>query len=191
MAMDLGVCQLRNFSISFLSSLLSAESSHVQLDNRWILPWRGSCSVCTASPAALWVCDDCVASGRCSSAAASTASYKGLPGESIKSCCFYRNFQMLPGVTYISIEGERERRVSRSSAGCASPPLFSASPSILFAFVHCSTVFVLKCIHCSLLVLQFIRSQRCGYRQQDRASHGEFFQLFKTPVLLNRNKISE
>lgn len=33
MAMDLGVCQLRNFSISFLSSLLSAESSHVQLDN--------------------------------------------------------------------------------------------------------------------------------------------------------------
>lgn len=33
-AMDLGVCQLRNFSISFLSSLLSAESSHVKLDNR-------------------------------------------------------------------------------------------------------------------------------------------------------------
>lgn len=33
MAMDLGVCQLRNFSISFLSSLLSSESSHVQLDN--------------------------------------------------------------------------------------------------------------------------------------------------------------
>ncbi|XP_056245124.1 TSC22 domain family protein 1-like isoform X2 [Seriola aureovittata] len=32
-AMDLGVCQLRNFSISFLSSLLSAESSHVKLDN--------------------------------------------------------------------------------------------------------------------------------------------------------------
>lgn len=33
-AMDLGVCQLRNFSISFLSSLLSAESSHLKLDNR-------------------------------------------------------------------------------------------------------------------------------------------------------------
>lgn len=33
-AMDLGVCQLRNFSVSFLSSLLSAESSHVKLDNR-------------------------------------------------------------------------------------------------------------------------------------------------------------
>ncbi|XP_041857289.1 TSC22 domain family protein 1-like isoform X3 [Melanotaenia boesemani] len=32
-AMDLGVCQLRNFSISFLSSLLGAESSHVELDN--------------------------------------------------------------------------------------------------------------------------------------------------------------
>ncbi|KAF7649898.1 hypothetical protein LDENG_00134470 [Lucifuga dentata] len=32
-AMDLGVYQLRNFSISFLSSLLSAESSHVKLDN--------------------------------------------------------------------------------------------------------------------------------------------------------------
>ncbi|XP_053295518.1 TSC22 domain family protein 1 isoform X2 [Pleuronectes platessa] len=32
-AMDLGVCHLRDFSISFLSSLLSAESSHVQLDN--------------------------------------------------------------------------------------------------------------------------------------------------------------
>ncbi|XP_028992248.1 TSC22 domain family protein 1 isoform X2 [Betta splendens] len=32
-AMDLGVCQLRNFSISFLSSLLSAESSPVRLDN--------------------------------------------------------------------------------------------------------------------------------------------------------------
>nr|XP_054603106.1 TSC22 domain family protein 1 isoform X2 [Nothobranchius furzeri] len=32
-AMDLGVCQLRNVSISFLSSLLSAESSRVQLDN--------------------------------------------------------------------------------------------------------------------------------------------------------------
>ncbi|XP_016895539.1 TSC22 domain family protein 1-like isoform X4 [Cynoglossus semilaevis] len=31
-AMDLGVCQLRNFSISFLSSLLSTESSHVKLD---------------------------------------------------------------------------------------------------------------------------------------------------------------
>lgn len=34
-AMDLGVCQLRNFSISFLSSLLSAESSHLKLDNRY------------------------------------------------------------------------------------------------------------------------------------------------------------
>ncbi|XP_034550330.1 TSC22 domain family protein 1-like isoform X3 [Notolabrus celidotus] len=32
-AMDLGVCQLRNFSISFLSSLLSAESPQVKLDN--------------------------------------------------------------------------------------------------------------------------------------------------------------
>lgn len=32
-AMDLGVCQLRNISISFLSSLLSAESLPVQLDN--------------------------------------------------------------------------------------------------------------------------------------------------------------
>lgn len=33
MAVDLGVCQLRNFSISFLSSLLSAESSQLKLDN--------------------------------------------------------------------------------------------------------------------------------------------------------------
>ncbi|KPP78459.1 TSC22 domain family protein 1-like [Scleropages formosus] len=32
-AMDLGVCQLRNFSISFLSSLLATESSPVRLDN--------------------------------------------------------------------------------------------------------------------------------------------------------------
>ncbi|MED6250493.1 hypothetical protein AMECASPLE_026618 [Ameca splendens] len=32
-AMDLGVCQLRNFSISFLSSLLSAESSQLKLDS--------------------------------------------------------------------------------------------------------------------------------------------------------------
>ncbi|KAJ8253367.1 hypothetical protein GJAV_G00212140 [Gymnothorax javanicus] len=32
-AMDLGVCQLRNFSISFLSSLLGTESSAVKLDN--------------------------------------------------------------------------------------------------------------------------------------------------------------
>ncbi|XP_060732418.1 TSC22 domain family protein 1 isoform X3 [Tachysurus vachellii] len=32
-AMDLGVCQLRNFSISFLSSLLGAETSSVKLDN--------------------------------------------------------------------------------------------------------------------------------------------------------------
>ncbi|XP_066562742.1 TSC22 domain family protein 1 isoform X2 [Amia ocellicauda] len=32
-AMDLGVCQLRNFSISFLSSLLGTESSSVRLDN--------------------------------------------------------------------------------------------------------------------------------------------------------------
>ncbi|KAG9349530.1 hypothetical protein AGOR_G00063060 [Albula goreensis] len=32
-AMDLGVCQLRNFSISFLSSLLGTESSPVRLDN--------------------------------------------------------------------------------------------------------------------------------------------------------------
>ncbi|XP_056282138.1 TSC22 domain family protein 1-like isoform X2 [Pseudoliparis swirei] len=31
-AVDLGVCHLRNFSISFLSSLLEAESSHVKLD---------------------------------------------------------------------------------------------------------------------------------------------------------------
>ncbi|XP_028846610.1 TSC22 domain family protein 1 isoform X2 [Denticeps clupeoides] len=31
-AMDLGVCQLRNFSISFLSSLLGTESSSVRLD---------------------------------------------------------------------------------------------------------------------------------------------------------------
>lgn len=37
-AMDLGVCQLRNFSISFLSSLLGAESSHVRLENRYIIP---------------------------------------------------------------------------------------------------------------------------------------------------------
>ncbi|KAM8856963.1 TSC22 domain family protein 1 isoform X2 [Synchiropus splendidus] len=33
LAMDLGVCQLRNVSISFLSSLLSADSSHLQLDS--------------------------------------------------------------------------------------------------------------------------------------------------------------
>ncbi|XP_066542536.1 TSC22 domain family protein 1 isoform X3 [Hoplias malabaricus] len=32
-AMDLGVCQLRNFSISFLSSLLGTETSSVRLDN--------------------------------------------------------------------------------------------------------------------------------------------------------------
>ncbi|KAJ8407362.1 hypothetical protein AAFF_G00279360 [Aldrovandia affinis] len=32
-AMDLGVCQLRHFSISFLSSLLGTESSPVNLDN--------------------------------------------------------------------------------------------------------------------------------------------------------------
>ncbi|KAJ8282557.1 hypothetical protein COCON_G00050760 [Conger conger] len=32
-AMDLGVCQLRHFSISFLSSLLGTESSPVSLDN--------------------------------------------------------------------------------------------------------------------------------------------------------------
>ncbi|XP_060910118.1 TSC22 domain family protein 1 isoform X2 [Labrus mixtus] len=32
MAMDIGVCQLRNLSISFLSSLLSSESSLVNLD---------------------------------------------------------------------------------------------------------------------------------------------------------------
>uniref|UniRef100_A0A3B5M6H8 TSC22 domain family protein 1 n=1 Tax=Xiphophorus couchianus TaxID=32473 RepID=A0A3B5M6H8_9TELE len=32
-AMDLGVCQLRNFSISFLSSLLSADSSPLKLDS--------------------------------------------------------------------------------------------------------------------------------------------------------------
>ncbi|KAJ8255850.1 hypothetical protein COCON_G00197140 [Conger conger] len=32
-AMDLRVCQLRNFSISFLSSLLGTESSPVRLDN--------------------------------------------------------------------------------------------------------------------------------------------------------------
>ncbi|KAK7168713.1 hypothetical protein R3I93_004882 [Phoxinus phoxinus] len=31
--MDLGVCQLRNFSISFLSSLLGTETSSVKLDN--------------------------------------------------------------------------------------------------------------------------------------------------------------
>lgn len=36
-AMDVGVCQLRSFSISFLSSVLGAESSTpVSLDNRWI-----------------------------------------------------------------------------------------------------------------------------------------------------------
>lgn len=33
-AMDLGVCQLRNFSISFLSSVLGKESASVRLDNR-------------------------------------------------------------------------------------------------------------------------------------------------------------
>ncbi|XP_033867992.1 TSC22 domain family protein 1-like isoform X2 [Acipenser ruthenus] len=32
-AMDLGVCQLRHFSISFLSSLLSTDNSSVRLDN--------------------------------------------------------------------------------------------------------------------------------------------------------------
>ncbi|XP_051564468.1 TSC22 domain family protein 1-like isoform X3 [Myxocyprinus asiaticus] len=32
-AMDLGVCQLRHFSISFLSSLLGTETSSVKLDN--------------------------------------------------------------------------------------------------------------------------------------------------------------
>ncbi|XP_038132302.1 TSC22 domain family protein 1-like isoform X2 [Cyprinodon tularosa] len=31
-AMDLGVCQLRNFSMSFLSSLLSADGSQLKLD---------------------------------------------------------------------------------------------------------------------------------------------------------------
>lgn len=33
-AMDLGVCQLRNFSISFLSSVLGRESASVRVDNR-------------------------------------------------------------------------------------------------------------------------------------------------------------
>lgn len=33
-AMDLGVCQLRNFSISFLSSVLGKESASVRLDKR-------------------------------------------------------------------------------------------------------------------------------------------------------------
>ena len=33
-AMDLGVCQLRNFSISFLSSVLGKENSSVKVDNR-------------------------------------------------------------------------------------------------------------------------------------------------------------
>lgn len=33
-AMDLGVCQLRNFSISFLSSALGKESASVRVDNR-------------------------------------------------------------------------------------------------------------------------------------------------------------
>lgn len=33
-AMDLGVCQLRNFSISFLSSVLGKESASVRVDNR-------------------------------------------------------------------------------------------------------------------------------------------------------------
>ncbi|KAM4601807.1 TSC22 domain family protein 1-like [Polymixia lowei] len=32
-AMDLGVCQLRNFSISFLSSVLGKESASVRVDN--------------------------------------------------------------------------------------------------------------------------------------------------------------
>lgn len=34
-AMDLGVCQLRNFSISFLSSVLGKESASLRLDNRY------------------------------------------------------------------------------------------------------------------------------------------------------------
>lgn len=33
-AMDLGVCQLRNFSISFLSSALGKERASVRVDNR-------------------------------------------------------------------------------------------------------------------------------------------------------------
>ncbi|XP_021168662.1 TSC22 domain family protein 1 [Fundulus heteroclitus] len=33
LAMDLGVCQLRNFSISFLSSVLGKESTAVAIDN--------------------------------------------------------------------------------------------------------------------------------------------------------------
>lgn len=33
-AMDLGVCQLRNFSISFLSSVLGKESASVRVDSR-------------------------------------------------------------------------------------------------------------------------------------------------------------
>lgn len=33
-AMDLGVCQLRNFSISFLSSVLAKECASVRVDNR-------------------------------------------------------------------------------------------------------------------------------------------------------------
>lgn len=36
-AMDLGVCQLRHFSISFLSSLLGTDSSTVRLDERYII----------------------------------------------------------------------------------------------------------------------------------------------------------
>ena len=33
-AMDLGVCQLRTFSISFLSSVLGKENTPVKVDNR-------------------------------------------------------------------------------------------------------------------------------------------------------------
>lgn len=36
-AMDLGVCQLRHFSISFLSSLLGTDSSTVRLDKRYMI----------------------------------------------------------------------------------------------------------------------------------------------------------
>uniref|UniRef100_H3DID9 TSC22 domain family protein 1 n=1 Tax=Tetraodon nigroviridis TaxID=99883 RepID=H3DID9_TETNG len=37
-AMDLGVCQLRNFSISFLSSVLGKESASVRVDSRYPPP---------------------------------------------------------------------------------------------------------------------------------------------------------
>lgn len=75
--------------------------------------------------------------------------------------------------TYISIEGAPQ------ALRFAFLYSLHFSPSILFAaFLSppppIAAQFGLKWIYFSFL-LQFIRSQRCGHRQQDRASDGEFF----------------